>query len=63
MTELLLATEKTAAKMLDMKLAEFRRLVDEGALPPPARFNRWDVSQIRSIATGDAAKVAQELDL
>lgn len=54
----ILASEKTAAALLDMKPAEFRSLVSEGVLPKPAEiggFTRWDVEQLQAIARGDAA--------
>ena len=54
-----LASERTAAKLLDMKPAEFRGLVNNGVLPKPASiggFERWDVEQLQSIARGDAAE-------
>ncbi len=56
---LIFATERSAAKLLDMKPAEFRGLVDDGVLPKPANiggFERWDVEQLQSIARGDAAE-------
>ncbi|MDO6585247.1 hypothetical protein Q4543_06925 [Salipiger sp. 1_MG-2023] len=58
---LILATERNAAKLLDMKPADFRGLVDAGVLPKPAEiggFERWDVEQLRAIALGDLANGA-----
>jgi hypothetical protein len=52
----LFARDVTAARLLDMKPAEFRRLVEEGALPPPVKFDRWDVRELERIMSGDAAK-------
>ncbi|MDJ0858639.1 MAG: hypothetical protein QNI90_18715 [Dinoroseobacter sp.] len=54
----ILASERSAAKLLDMKPADFRSLVDAGVLPKPAKigeFERWDVEQLRAIASGDLA--------
>lgn len=51
-----LASEKTAAALLDMKPAEFRSLVQAGALPPPENFHgfqRWRVKELEAIASGD----------
>lgn len=51
------ATERTAAAMLDMPLAEFRRLVEAGALPGPVRIGpheRWRVSDLTAILNGEA---------
>jgi len=55
----ILASERTAARLLDMKPAEFRELVDGGHLPKPREIapgvRRWDVADLRRIATGAAA--------
>ncbi len=51
------ASESSAAKMLDMKLADFRRLVEQGDLPPPREIGglkRWDIEEIRGIISGEA---------
>lgn len=51
------ASEATAAKLLDMKPAEFRGLVEAGHLPPPrdlAGLKRWDVAELRRIISGEA---------
>ena len=50
------ARDVTAARMLDMKPAEFRRLVEQGALPSPVKHERWDVEELKSIMRGEAAK-------
>jgi len=60
MTKLLpiLANERNAARLLDLKPSEFRALVLEGVLPKPANIGgheRWDVEQLRAIASGDLA--------
>lgn len=52
-----LASEKTAAKILDMTPREFRGLVDGGHLPGPrgkGGFDRWDVEELVRIWNGDA---------
>ena len=49
----LFADQRTAAQLLCMKPAEFKRLVDEGVLPGPCRFARWDVEELSSIMRGD----------
>ncbi|MEQ5870027.1 hypothetical protein J4E08_08945 [Sagittula sp. NFXS13] len=57
----ILASERSAAKLLDMKPSDFRALVDNGVLPKPAEFGgfeRWDVEQLRAIASGDLANGA-----
>ena len=58
--------DKTAAAMLDMRPAEFRRLVDRGALPPPVVIgghHRWRVDQIEAILKADAALPDQDFEL
>ena len=54
----ILASETTAAKLLDMKPAEFRALVDRGHLPKGFEIvpgvERWDVDGLRRIGRGDA---------
>lgn len=60
------ASERSAAALLDMKPAEFRRLVSAGALPPPVRIgphDRWNVAQIEAIIRGDAAKPSEDFKL
>ncbi|MCF7700517.1 hypothetical protein [Loktanella sp. M215] len=63
MAKPLFASERTAALLLDMKPIEFRRLVDDGALPGPCRLNRWDVQELEAIMRGDAARHMEGLDL
>jgi hypothetical protein len=50
------ASARTAARLLDMSVAEFQRLVAEGALPGPGPLDRWDVEELRRIARGEAAR-------
>ncbi len=49
--------EKNAAKMLDMPLADFRRLVAGGSLPPPFRIGgemeRWRVADLDALISGE----------
>lgn len=57
---------QTAAAMLDMPPAEFMRLVERGALPPPVRIGRherWRVEQLNAIIRGDAAKPEEGFEL
>jgi len=52
----ILARESTAAKMLDMPLNEFRKLVAAGSLPRPVKIGgtleRWSVKQLEAISSG-----------
>ncbi|WP_294930504.1 hypothetical protein [uncultured Paracoccus sp.] len=59
----LFASEKTAARLLDMQPAEFRRLVDVGALPCAVKHGRWDVAELQAIMRGTKIKPAEEFDL
>ena len=59
----LFATETTAAALLDMKPGQFRDLVKAGALPGPARLERWDVAELQEIMRGKAHKPKDTLDL
>jgi hypothetical protein len=55
--ELLYASDRKAAQLLDMKRSEFCALVDGGHLPGPIDIGghkRWDVEQLRRINCGDA---------
>lgn len=53
------ASERTAAALLDMKLRDFRDLVDSGYLPAPIiigrELKRWEVRQLQLIISGSAA--------
>lgn len=58
--------DTTAARLLDLSAAEFRRLVDAGALPPPVKIGpheRWRVEQIKTILSGEAARPSEDFDL
>ena len=62
----LFVRSSTAARMLDMPATEFRRLVGNGALPPPVRIGdheRWHVAQLEAIVRGAAALPDEEFDL
>ena len=66
MTSPLAVKAQTAAAMLDMPQAEFMRLVERGALPPPVRIGkheRWRVEQLNAIIRGDAAKPEEGFEL
>ena len=61
----LFAGATKAAKLLDMKPKEFRELVRDGVLPPPCRlgeFERWDVEQLKAIASGEAADAVGQIE-
>lgn len=52
----LFASERTAARLLDMPPAAFRDLVDKGHLPPPRRIGaveRFDVAELQAVIRGD----------
>lgn len=54
--EKLAVTEKEAAFMLSLPLAEFTQLVEVGALPRPVqlapKIMRWPVETLRAVLTG-----------
>ncbi len=54
----ILASESTAAQLLDMTRSEFRSLVDNGHLPRGREIApgvvRWDAEALRKILRGDA---------
>lgn len=55
----ILASETSAAKLLDLKPAEFRALVQAGLLPRGREIApglvRWPVKDLENIANGNAA--------
>lgn len=55
---LLFASERTAAKLLDLTLKEFRELVMAGALPGPVTIGekvlRWSIRDLSLISSGEA---------
>lgn len=58
--------DTTAAELLELPAAEFRRLVNSGALPPPCSVgghNRWRVADINAILNGNAALPNEDFDL
>lgn len=59
--------DRTAAKLLCMKPAFFRELVQTGALPKPVRIagniERWLYSDIEAVLKGNAARPSQEFEL
>lgn len=62
----LYASERTAARLLDMAPAAFRALVERGALPPPRPIGdhlRWRVADLEAIIEGRASLPTEELDL
>lgn len=59
----LFASDRTAARLLDMSRPQFLSLVQAGALPGPVAHSRWDVSELQAIMRGDKIKPAEEFDL
>ncbi|MPL79232.1 hypothetical protein SDC9_25108 [bioreactor metagenome] len=64
--QIIYATDRTAARLLDMRPAEFRDLVSAGALPAPLKIGqheRWSISDIDAIVRGSKPKPTEEFDL
>lgn len=59
----LFVSAATAARLLDMRTAEFTALVDAGALPSPVRLGRWDVAELQAIMRGEKHRPREEFDL
>lgn len=59
----LFASDKTAARLLDMSRPQFLSLVQAGALPGPVKHDRWDVAELQAIMRGDKIKPSEEFDL
>ena len=63
----LFANEANAARLFDMKPAEFRDLVERGLLPSGTEiapgFIRWNCEQLKAIASGVAARPDAGLEL
>ena len=62
----LAASERTAARLLDIQPKKFRELVGMGALPPPIRIadlERWRVDDLVAILEGRAARPADDEDI
>lgn len=61
-----LASEMTAAQLLDMSSGEFRSLVEAGALPRGREIApgvlRWDVEHLKRIGRGDLASGFDEVE-
>lgn len=59
MAALLFASESKAARLMDLKPAEFRALVEAGHLPRGREIApgliRWPVDDLRRIASGEAS--------
>ena len=60
------AADRTAARLLDMKVREFREAVEAGLLPPPvdvAGRERWVVEELTAIGRGSGRIESRGLDL
>lgn len=61
----ILASETSAAQLLDMKPAEFRALVEAGHLPRGREIApglvRWPVDDLRRIARGEASEGLEDV--
>ena len=58
-TQPLAVNDTKAAAMLDMSATDFRRLVGQGALPPPKEIGgrqRWSVAELMAGVSGEGRK-------
>ena len=61
----MLASDTTAAKLLDMKRDDFLGCVESGDLPKPCDIGglkRWDMVSILKIVTGEAVEGMESVD-
>lgn len=64
--QILYASDRTAARLLDMTPSEFRDLVNAGALPRPSRIGtleRWNVEDLEAILRGTVLKPQDDFSL
>lgn len=64
--QILYASDRTAARLLDMTPSEFRDLVNAGALPRPHRIGtheRWRVEDLDAILRGAAFRPQDDFTL
>ena len=58
--------ETSAARMLDLSVAHFRRLVAGGALPPPVHLGDvclWRTDDLEAILSGEARKPQEDFEI
>lgn len=57
----LMASETTAARLLDLEAKQFRSLVDQGYLPNGHEIApgvvRWDTEMLKQISNGEAGEI------
>ncbi len=62
----LFCRDTNAARLLDMPVRDFRRLVECGSLPGPVRIadmERWDMEEVVEVLRGKKPDVSGGLDL
>ncbi|SLN38833.1 hypothetical protein PEL8287_01894 [Roseovarius litorisediminis] len=61
----IMASETTAARLLDLRTTEFKALVDEGHLPPGHEIApgvvRWDIEVLKRISVGDVTELWDQI--
>ncbi|MBM2320507.1 MULTISPECIES: hypothetical protein [Roseobacteraceae] len=61
----IMASETTAARLLDLRTNEFKALVDEGHLPPGHEIApgvvRWDTEVLKRISAGDVTELWDQI--
>lgn len=61
----MMASETTAARLLDLRTQEFKALVDEGHLPPGHEIApgvvRWDTEVLKRISGGGVTELWDQI--
>ena len=61
----IMASETTAAQLLDLRTPEFKALVDNGHLPPGHEIApgvvRWDTEMLKRISAGDVTELWDQI--
>ena len=61
----IMASETTAARLLDLHTPEFKELVDKGHLPPGHEIApgvvRWDTEVLKRISAGDVTELWDQI--
>lgn len=63
--EPMMASETTAARLLDLRTPQFLKLVDDGHLPPGPEIApgvvRWDTETLKRLSKGEGAEMWDQI--